>query len=85
MVWDLNIFHRFQKKDVSSILVVIFELAILTLSLRVAHQHMVKDLNLRIKSLSTYYREKNSSRFATNSEENASELLENLKEMFPRY
>ena len=46
---------------------------------------MCEDLNLLITSLSMWYRGNISSRISNNSEANASELLEILEEMCPRY
>ena len=51
----------------------------LTISRRLIHQRMIEDLNI-IVHLGNI-----SSKFSSNSEADASELLENLEEMFPRY
>ena len=49
------------------------------------NQCMVEDMNLMISELFMWYRRNISSRFSSNSEANASELPENLEELFPRY
>ena len=43
------------------------------------------DMNLLHIQLCMSYRGKNYSKFSSNSEANASELLENIEDMIPRY
>ena len=57
----------------------------LTLSPLVTYQCMVEDLNIMITSLSISYLGNMSSRLSSNCEADASQLLDNLEEMFPRH
>ena len=59
--------------------------ALKTLARPATHFCVVEDWNLLKTSLCMQYRGNISSIFSSNSEANASELLENLEEMFSRY
>ena len=60
-------------------------IGVASLSPRITYQCVVEDLNMLNISLCTQCRGNIYSRFSSNSEALASELIENLEEMFPRH